>query len=84
MSKAVCSLRVIGVLRTLDCCGHKLLNILLQVFSKYVSTRDPSSAIFLLKNYACVFTKAKKTGAVQSFCIRAFVTLPGIEPGLPA
>ena len=26
-------------------CGHKLLNILLQVFAKYVSTRDPGSAI---------------------------------------
>ena len=72
------------MLRIHSYCDHKLLNILLQVLAKYVSTRDPSSAIFLLKNYACAFTKAKKTGADQSFKIRAFVTLPGIEPGLPA
>jgi len=47
--------------------GHKLLNFLLLKIVKNVSTRDPSSAIFLPKNYACAFTKAKKTGAVQSF-----------------
>jgi hypothetical protein len=54
-------------------CSHKLLNILLLEFAKYVSTCRPclpagrvGSAIFLLKNYACAFTKTKKTGAVQS------------------
>jgi len=55
------------MLRMLPHCGHKLLNFLFLKIIKNVSTRDPSSAIFLLKNYACAFTKAKKTGAVQSF-----------------
>jgi hypothetical protein len=52
-----------GMLRILYLCSHKSLNILLQVFAKYVSARDPSSAIRLLANYACAFTnrtKAKK------------------------
>lgn len=55
------------MLRILYLCGHKLLNFLLLKIVKNVSTRDPSSVIFLLKNYTCAFTKAKKTGVVQSF-----------------
>jgi hypothetical protein len=58
-------------------CGHKLLSKIFRLLKFYVSTRDPSSVIFLLKNYICVFTKAKNTGVVQYFLICAFVTLPG-------
>lgn len=43
--------RISGMLRMQNLCGHKSLNILLQVFVKYVSARDPSSAIFLVKYF---------------------------------
>ena len=65
------------MLRILYPCGHKLLNFLLLKIVKNVSTRDPGSAIFLLKNYACAFTKTKKTEAVQSFL--DFVTSRRVE-----
>jgi len=35
----------------------------------------PRLGYFSAEKYACAFTKAKKTRAVQSFLIRAFVTL---------
>jgi hypothetical protein len=63
---------LLGIVSTLSAIvmatgGYKLLNFLLLKIVKNVSTLDPSSAIFLLKNYACAFTKAKKTEEVQSF-----------------
>ena len=33
----------------MNLCGHKLLNKISHKFKFYVSTRDPDSAIFLLK-----------------------------------
>ncbi len=47
----------------IDILCHELLNFLLLKIVKNVSTLDPGSVIFLLKNYTCAFTDTKKDGS---------------------